>query len=90
MQPPLIEYDVGDNALRDAILKEPIVVENGTCALPNRLGLGIELDHGGHSPFQRALGPAGCRRQRVDGSYRDAGNTVSHGAAALSPPTHGR
>ena len=44
MQPPLIEYDVGDNALRDTIFKEPIVVENGACVLPNRPGLGVELD----------------------------------------------
>jgi D-galactarolactone cycloisomerase len=44
VQPPLIEYDVGDNALRDTILKEPIIVENGACVLPNRPGLGIELD----------------------------------------------
>jgi D-galactarolactone cycloisomerase len=44
VQPPLIEYDVGDNALRDTIFKEPIVVENGACVLPNRPGLGVELD----------------------------------------------
>ena len=44
VQPPLIEYDVGDNALRDGILKEPIIVENGACVLPDRPGLGVELD----------------------------------------------
>ena len=44
VQPPLIEYDVGDNALRDTIFKEPIAVENGACVLPNRPGLGVELD----------------------------------------------
>jgi hypothetical protein len=41
---PLIEYDVGDNALRDGIFKEPIIVENEACVLPNRPGLGVELD----------------------------------------------
>jgi hypothetical protein len=58
VQPPLIEYDVGDNALRDTIFKEPmpIVVENGACVLPNRPGLGVELDHNRRSPFQRAVG----------------------------------
>ena len=40
----LIEYDVGDNALRDTIFKEPIVVEDGACVLPNRPGLGVEFD----------------------------------------------
>jgi D-galactarolactone cycloisomerase len=44
VQPALIEYDVGDNALRDGILKEPIIVENGACVLPDRPGLGVELD----------------------------------------------
>ena len=44
VQPPLIEYDFGDNALRDTIFKEPIIIENGACVLPNRLGLGVELD----------------------------------------------
>ena len=38
VQPPLIEYDVGDNALRDKIFKEPIVVENGACVLPTAQG----------------------------------------------------
>jgi D-galactarolactone cycloisomerase len=44
VQPPLIEYDVGDNALRDTIFKEPIAVENGACVLPDGPGLGVELD----------------------------------------------
>jgi hypothetical protein len=39
--PPLIDYDVGGNALRDTIFKEPVVVENGAC-VPNRPGLGVE------------------------------------------------
>ena len=44
LQPPLTEYDVGDNALRDTIFKEPIAVENGACVLPDGPGLGVELD----------------------------------------------
>jgi D-galactarolactone cycloisomerase len=36
--PPLIEYDVGDNALRDTIFKQPIAVENGACVLPTAQG----------------------------------------------------
>ena len=44
VQPPLIEYDVGDNALRDTIFKEPIIIENGACVLPKGPGLGVELD----------------------------------------------
>jgi D-galactarolactone cycloisomerase len=32
------------NALRDTIYKEPIAVENGACVLPNRPGLGVELN----------------------------------------------
>ena len=44
VRPPLIEYDVGDNALRDTIFKEPIAVENGACVLPDGPGLGVELD----------------------------------------------
>jgi L-alanine-DL-glutamate epimerase-like enolase superfamily enzyme len=43
VQPPLIEYDVGDNALLSTILKEPIIVENGACVLPKPPGLGVEL-----------------------------------------------
>ena len=56
VQPPLIEYDVGDNALRDTIFKEPIVVENGACVLPNRPRVGRRARPNRHSPFQRALG----------------------------------
>ena len=31
-------------SLRDGIFKEPIIVENGACVLPDRPGLGVELD----------------------------------------------
>jgi hypothetical protein len=57
VQPPLIEYDVGDNALRDTILKEPIIVENGACVLPNRPGLGIELDPAAIRRFNEPQNP---------------------------------
>ncbi len=43
-QPAYLEYDVGDNALRDAILREPLLAVDGHIAVPNRPGLGIELD----------------------------------------------
>jgi D-galactarolactone cycloisomerase len=39
-----LSIDVGDNALRDTIFKEPIIIENGACVLPNGPGLGVELD----------------------------------------------
>jgi D-galactarolactone cycloisomerase len=43
-QPCYLEYDVGDNRLRDEILKEPLHPVNGFIAVPNKPGLGIELD----------------------------------------------
>jgi glutathione S-transferase len=79
VQPPLIEYDVGDNALRDTIFKEPIAVENGACVLPNRPGLGVELDplavrrfsrprSCGATPWEKKFAPlSGTRRWRRRG-----------------------
>jgi hypothetical protein len=64
VQPPLIEYDVGDNALPDTIFKEPISIENGACVLPNHPGLGVELDPDRDSPFQRTMIGAGAQRRR--------------------------
>jgi len=54
VQPPLIEYDVGDNALRDSIFKEPILVENGACVLPNRPGWASSWTR---SPFAVSTNP---------------------------------
>ncbi len=50
----LIEYDVGDNPLRDQILTKPLRPVNGRIAVPEAPGLGIELD------------PEGIKRFRVD------------------------
>jgi L-alanine-DL-glutamate epimerase-like enolase superfamily enzyme len=42
----LLEWDHNPNALRDELLKEPLRLEpDGTVKLPERPGLGIELDH---------------------------------------------
>jgi L-alanine-DL-glutamate epimerase-like enolase superfamily enzyme len=41
----VLEYDQNPNGLRDELLQEPIEIEkNGTIRLPERPGLGIELD----------------------------------------------
>lgn len=42
--PTLVEYDVGDNALRDRLLKTPLTAVGGHIAVPTGPGLGIELD----------------------------------------------
>lgn len=42
--PALVEYDIGENPLRDAIVKTPLKPENGVIRLPEGPGLGIELD----------------------------------------------
>ena len=43
-EPALLEYDQGDNALRDEILKTPISCIDGYLIVPSGPGLGIELD----------------------------------------------
>ena len=41
----VLEFDQNPNGLRDELLKEPVRIENdGTIKLPERPGLGIELD----------------------------------------------
>jgi L-alanine-DL-glutamate epimerase-like enolase superfamily enzyme len=43
----VLEFDQNPNALRDELLKEPIRIDsNGIVKLPERPGLGIELDRG--------------------------------------------
>lgn len=42
--PSFVEYDVGENPLRDAILKEPVLLKDGCLVLPEGPGLGIALD----------------------------------------------
>lgn len=41
--PILVEYDVADNPLRTELVKSPIVPNEGTLAVPQGPGLGIEL-----------------------------------------------
>jgi D-galactarolactone cycloisomerase len=43
--PQLVEYDVGENPLRDGILQEPLSVKNGKFAVPTAPGLGIALNN---------------------------------------------
>lgn len=41
---PLVEYDVGENPLRDSILRSPLTPVDGFIAVPDAPGLGIEID----------------------------------------------
>ena len=43
-RPPLVEYDVGHNPLRDAVLRTPLRPVEGRIAVPDAPGLGIEID----------------------------------------------
>jgi D-galactarolactone cycloisomerase len=52
--PRLIEYDVGENPLRDELLTKPLRPVNGRLAVPEAPGLGIELD------------PDAIKRYRID------------------------
>ena len=42
--PTLVEYDVGQNPLRESLLKQPLVAQGGLLRVPDAPGLGIELD----------------------------------------------
>lgn len=42
--PTFVEYDVGENPLRDALLETPLAPEGGYIAVPEGPGLGIALD----------------------------------------------
>jgi len=42
--PSLVEYDMGENPLRDDLLKTPIALKDGKLTVPEGPGLGIELD----------------------------------------------
>ncbi|CAH1687625.1 D-galactarolactone cycloisomerase [Hyphomicrobiales bacterium] len=42
--PTLVEYDVGENPLRESILTEPLVAVDGRIAVPTAPGLGVSLD----------------------------------------------
>src|SRR6185436_16177998 len=42
--PQLLEYDVGENPLRDEILEEPLRIVEGAIAVPEAPGLGLKLN----------------------------------------------
>ena len=42
--PTLVEYDVGENPLRDELLREPVLLEKGELVVPEGPGLGVEPD----------------------------------------------
>jgi D-galactarolactone cycloisomerase len=44
--PLMLEYDMSDNELRTRLLRTPLVLEAGHVLLPDRPGLGVELDRG--------------------------------------------
>ncbi|MGH7117829.1 MAG: enolase C-terminal domain-like protein, partial [Acetobacteraceae bacterium] len=52
--PPFIEYDVGDNPLRDDLLVEPIRPMRGCLQLPEGPGLGVRLDEDMTARYLRA------------------------------------
>ena len=53
--PMLIEFDVGDNPLRDKILKAPLKLENGSLVVPTGVGLGIEIDEAAMKDYAVAI-----------------------------------
>ena len=42
--PMLIEFDIGENPLRDKLLQSPIKLEKGELVVPTGPGLGIDID----------------------------------------------
>jgi D-galactarolactone cycloisomerase len=52
--PPLLEYDVGRNPLRDEIFTAPLRYADGLLDVPTGLGLGIELDRSALERFTPA------------------------------------
>lgn len=42
--PVLLEYDLGENPLRDQLLRTPLLARDGVVAVPDGPGLGIEID----------------------------------------------
>jgi D-galactarolactone cycloisomerase len=50
--PLIVEYDVGENSLRDKMLKTPLVIEDGALRVPPGPGLGVEIDDAAIAEFQ--------------------------------------
>jgi D-galactarolactone cycloisomerase len=40
----MLEFDMGENPLRDQLLLEPLLPQGGSIALPTGPGLGIEIN----------------------------------------------
>lgn len=49
--PRMLEFDVGDNPLRDCIITNPLTPKAGSVALPEGPGLGIDLDLDAMAPL---------------------------------------
>jgi D-galactarolactone cycloisomerase len=43
-KPPLVEYDMGQNPLREELIRNPLRAEDGVIRVPDAPGLGIEID----------------------------------------------
>jgi D-galactarolactone cycloisomerase len=41
---PILEFDVGENPIRSALLSEPVRVVGGWIAIPSRPGIGVDVD----------------------------------------------
>jgi D-galactarolactone cycloisomerase len=54
VEPTLVEYEIGENPLREEIVCEPLLFADGALAVPDRPGLGVELE------------PTAIRRYRID------------------------
>jgi D-galactarolactone cycloisomerase len=52
--PPLVEYDVGDNALQNEIFVEPLRYADGHLDVPRGPGLGVTLDEAAIERFSQA------------------------------------
>lgn len=52
--PTLIEYDIGENPLRERALKIPLKIENGELVVPPGPGLGVDIDFAALKEFETA------------------------------------
>ena len=51
---PLLEFDQSEHPIRMAVIREPIVQRDGWVAIPDRPGLGIEIDRDALAQFTAA------------------------------------
>jgi D-galactarolactone cycloisomerase len=52
--PRMLEFDIGDNPLRDRLITQPLTPVDGSVALPTGPGLGIEIDFEAMKPYVSA------------------------------------